>query len=356
MKRILLTILSCLLASSLFAGKKDKTLDVYWVDVEGGAATLVVTPAGQSILIDTGNPGNRDAERIHKLATEIAGLKRIDKLITTHFHLDHFGGAAPLTQLMKINEVYDNGMTTKSPDRNRKDSRWPLVSRPYREMKVGKRVVIRAGEKIPVKQRKGTSELVVTCVAAQQDVIKPASDSKAEKNPLTGSVQDRPEDLSDNANSVATLFAFGNFRFLDCGDLTWNVEAKLVTPVNPIGTVDVYQVNHHGLASSNNPILIRSIRPTVSVMNNGHTKGCSPETFATLRGTKSIKAMYQVHKNLRKDSENNTTEELIANKSNRDACKGHYIKLSVQPDGSTYTLSIPSHGHSRIFKTTSKNE
>jgi competence protein ComEC len=354
MKRILLTILSYLLASSLFAGKKDKTLDVYWVDVEGGAATLIVTPAGQSILIDTGNPGNRDAGRIHKLATEVAGLKRIDNLITTHFHLDHFGGAAPLTQLIKIGTVYDNGMTAESPDRNRKDSRWPLVSRPYREMKVGKRVVIKAGDSIPVKQRKGAAAVTVTCVAAQQEVLKPSGDSKSQKNPLTGSVPAKPEDLSDNANSVATLFSFGNFRFLDCGDLTWNVEAKLVTPVNPIGTVDVYQVNHHGLASSNNPILLGSVQPTVSVMNNGHTKGCTPQTFATLKATKSIQAMYQVHKNLRKDSENNTTDELIANKTDRDSCKGHYVKMTVSPDGDSYTISIPAHGHSRTFMTKAK--
>ena len=93
----------------------DKTLDVYWVDVEGGAATLIVTPAGESILIDTGNPGTRDAERIHAVATQQAKLKKIDFLITTHFHGDHFGGAAPLSQLMPIGMVYDNCLLYTSP-------------------------------------------------------------------------------------------------------------------------------------------------------------------------------------------------------------------------------------------------
>jgi len=221
-------------------------------------------------------------------------------------------------------------------------------------MKVGQRIVIKAGDSILVKQRKGAAEVTVTCVAAQQKVIQPPANAKAAKNPLTGSVPAQPEDLSDNANSVATLISFGNFRFLDCGDLTWNVESKLVTPVNPIGIIDVYQVNHHGLASSNNPILLGSVQPTVSVMNNGHTKGCTPQTFATLKATKSIKAMYQVHKNLRKDSENNTTDELIANKTDRDSCKGHYVKMTVSPNGDSYTISIPAHGHSRTFMTKSK--
>ena len=91
------------------------TLDVYWVDVEGGAATLIKTPAGESILIDTGNPGTRDAGRIHKVATKEAGLKKIDHLITTHFHGDHYGGAAMLANLMPIGTVHDNGIPQKTP-------------------------------------------------------------------------------------------------------------------------------------------------------------------------------------------------------------------------------------------------
>src|SRR5437870_6646893 len=74
------------------ADQAPRGLDIYFVDTEGGAATLLVTPAGESVLIDCGNPGSRDAGRIHRVATEVAGLKSIDHLILTHWHSDHYGG------------------------------------------------------------------------------------------------------------------------------------------------------------------------------------------------------------------------------------------------------------------------
>ena len=349
----ILPLLSLLLVTS-FAQAKG-TLDVYWVDVEGGAATLVVTPAGESVLVDTGNPGTRDAGRIHQVATKVAGLKKIDHLITTHFHGDHYGGAAMLANLMPIGVVHDNGIPAKNPDRHRKNPIFPQLVKPYRDMKVDGRNVVKPGYVYPLKQAKGSAKLKVTCVVANQKVIQPPHGGRFVKNPLTGTVPAKPEDLSDNANSVATLFELGAFRFIDCGDLTWNVEAKLVTPFNVIGTVDVYQVNHHGLDSSNNPVLINSLKPTVSVMNNGHTKGCGAGSFAALKGCKSIQAMWQVHKNLRKkDPENNTGEKYIANLTDRDGCKGHYLKLSVADDGKTYTMSHPRNGAKVTYKTQSR--
>src|SRR5207344_3444337 len=106
----------CVVSLLACASAVDRTLDIYWNDVEGGGATLIVTPAGESVLIDSGNPGGRDAARIHKTATEVAGLKKIDHYITTHFHRDHFGGAAELATLMPIGQVYDNGIPDLNPD------------------------------------------------------------------------------------------------------------------------------------------------------------------------------------------------------------------------------------------------
>jgi len=347
MKRILILMTAALWVISVQA---EKTLNIYWVDVEGGAATLIVTPAGQSILIDTGNPGTRDADRIHKVATGQAKLKKIDFLITTHFHGDHFGGAAPLSQLMPIGTVYDNGIPVRNPDRNRQDPAFVLKVKPYKTMKVDGRVVVKPGATLSLKQVAGTAKVNLTFVAAARKFI--AAPKGVKKNPLAGTVPPIKEDLSDNANSVASLITLGGFRFLDCGDLTWNMEAKLVEPVNRIGTVDVYQVNHHGLASSNNPILVKSVAPTVSVMNNGHTKGCSPGTFAALTGTKSIQAMYQVHRNLREDgNKNNTGNDYIANLTDSGECKAFALKMTVAADGKSYTISNPRNEHKRTFKT-----
>ena len=326
------------LTIALSANAKD--LDVYWIDVEGGAATLIVTPAHESILIDSGNPGSRDPQRIVKLATEVAKLKRIDHLVTTHYHRDHFGGAATLAKLMPIGIVHDNQRFEDMPDDPGK-AYWNFPS--------AARKKINPGDKIELKQVEGPT-ISLKCLGTRKQFIKPTDDDPTNAE-LCSSMRPKDRDGSDNANSVAMLLEFGDFRFLDNGDLTWNQEAKLVCPKNMIGEVDVYQVTHHGLDSSNNPVLLNSVLPKVTIMNNGVTKGCLPEVFANLKACKSIEAMYQVHKNMRPDGKvNNTADEYIANRG-KDECDGNYIKLTVTGTTEEYTVSIPANKHSRTFKT-----
>src|SRR5207248_1867556 len=174
---------------SAHADPTDKALGIYWIDSEGGGSTLIVTPVGESVLIDSGNPGGRDSRRIYHVAAELAGLKRIDYLVTTHFHTDHFGGAAELSKLMPINAVYDNGIPDHNPDGG--DDAWFIERiKPYREFKADKRVVIKPGGQLPLKQTDGPAKVALTCLAAKQLFV-PAADS-AGPNPLCSESKTRP--------------------------------------------------------------------------------------------------------------------------------------------------------------------
>lgn len=338
-----LAFTSCQTEASTSSDAQAEGLSLYWIDVEGGAATLLVTPAGESVLFDTGNPGERDAGRIHKVATEVAGLKQIDHLVTTHFHLDHFGGAAPLAELMPIIQIYDKGIPDSLPE----DPDFASRIQPYRNIQVEARHQIIPGYQLPLQNDQGKQELTISFFGADQ-IFVPIGKTTGPGSGC-GEIDPKAPDNSDNGNSSAFIMEYGPFRFFHGADLTWNVEETLVCPENLPGEVDLFQVNHHGLDQSNHPVLVRNLSPTVTVMNNGTRKGCGPETVTTLRNTPSIKAMYQVHKNIREDSEFNTGDEFIANLE--EACNAHYIKLTVAPDGKTYTVSIPERGHEKTYKT-----
>ena len=342
--------LACLTAAWLVWGTAEAraagpTLDIYWIDVEGGAATLIVTPAKQAILIDTGWAIGPSAARIHAAAEE-AGVRRIDYLILTHFHLDHYGGAAGLAALMPIGVVFDNGIPDRNPDGLFDGGAFAVMIQPYRDFKAERRVVIEPGQAIPLWQLGGTAPLSFRCMGARRHFVHVAKETP---NPLCGGGTDHAADTTDNKNSVISLLQFGLFKFFDGGDLTWNAEKELVCPVNSIGQVDVYQVDHHGTELSNNPLLVRSLAPTVSVMDNGPRKGGGAATLATLRGVSSIRTMYQLHRDLRGGKEYNTDDPFIANVNEK--CAGNYIKCSVDPSGKSYTISIPATGFAQTYQT-----
>jgi competence protein ComEC len=348
-------LIVAIVGSILRADQKTKTLDVYWVDSEGGGSTLIVTPNNESVLIDTGNPGGRDSSRIIN-AAKAAGLTRIDHVLITHWHTDHFGGAAEVAAQVPFGTIYQRAIPESDPD-GRKQSTFPVQIKPFRDI-AAKREALAAGVRVPLRPvtGNGAPKLELRCIAADQKFLEPTAAQKARKNALAETVPAKPVDPSDNANSAVFLLSFGAFTFFDGGDLTWNLEEKLVKPYNLAGVVDVYQTNHHGLEVSNHPVLVQSLEPTVVVMNNGPKKGGQPGSFAAIRGAKSVQAFYQVHKSFNVPAEENTATEFIANHDNLTGaaaatCPANIIKMAVAPDGKSYTVSIPASGHSKTYRT-----
>ncbi|MEX2286490.1 MAG: MBL fold metallo-hydrolase [Planctomycetaceae bacterium] len=324
------------------AGEHDGRLDIYFIDVEGGAATLFVTPSGESMLIDSGYPDNngRDRDRILAAAGS-AELKRIDHAVVTHWHLDHYGNHAALASKIPIGQFWDRGI----PDALSEDPTFVDRVADYRRASQNRSKALRPGDKIPLKS--GKTPLSVTTVTASREVIPNTGDL----NPFADLHVPQETDTSDNAASLSLLLKFGSFDYLCCGDLSWNIEGKLVTPNNPLGQIDLFMVTHHGLPVSNNPALVLAIDPKVAVMCNGPTKGGHPETLHTLRKIKSLEALYQLHRNISLGPEIQAPAEFMANQEDTAECRGTYIKASVAPDGSSYTVQIGSSGQPRRFET-----
>ena len=317
-----------------------RTLDIYFIDAEGGAATFIVTPLKESILIDTGwrREDGRDAKRIETVA-RAAGLERIDYLVTTHFHRDHYGGIGRLAQLIPIANFLDHGPM----DELKEDPQFPLFYTEYIRATRGNRQRIRPGETIPLRSLQVPLKLL--CVSAAGETLK----GEGPSNPACGKLTRKKEDTTDNAKSVGLLLSYGKFEFLDLGDLTWNVESRLACPSNLLGQIDLYQTTHHGLANSNNPVLVSAVAPQVAVFNNGSRKGAAPEVFSLLKSLPSVEGIFQVHKNLDSGPDGNAPEDYIANLGGDEGCAGHLLKVSVSADGSTYTVTNGRNNVSRTF-------
>jgi beta-lactamase superfamily II metal-dependent hydrolase len=344
-RRLVLALLALgLFSASVQADDKATPgLNIYFVDTEGGAATLVVTPLGESVLIDCGNPGARDADRIHRTAVQ-AGLKAIDHLIITHWHTDHYGGVARLSQLMPIHHFYDHGIPpTLAEDK----INFPILIQAYRKASRGKSKTLKPGDELTLKQPKDGPPLRLFCLCGSGEVIpdKPG----AALNPIAKDHVPQPDDPTDNARSLGFLLSYGDFRFLDLGDLTWNIEYKLVHPSDKIGPVDVYQSTHHGLEISNNPVVIKTVQPRVAVFNNGARKGGHPSVIATLRRLPEPPDIYQVHRNLLAEAQENTDPAFIANQDAK--CQGEGIHLAVAADGKSYVVTVGEKGQPRRYQT-----
>jgi competence protein ComEC len=318
------------------------SLSIYFIDVEGGASTLIVTPAGESILIDAGWPENdsRDAKRIQR-AMQKAGVTQIDHMIMTHYHVDHYGGIPNLAALVPIRHFYDHGPRTSLDE----DPNFPRMYAAYQAANGGRSRTLKPGDSIPLKPDMGSPAPELLCVSGNGDVIKGAS---RPNNPDCDSAKLIEKDPSDNARSLGFILTYGGFRFLDLGDLTWNIEQQLVCPVNHLGHIDLYQVSHHGMNISNSPVLLRAVAPTVAVMNNGPRKGGHPDTVKRLKELPSLKALYQLHRNAETAGDQNAAVDFIANPEEQPD-SGYMIAASVNAASHAFTVTNERTGASNSY-------
>jgi competence protein ComEC len=312
-------------------------LEVYFVDVEGGQATLFVSPSGESLLVDTGWGGNnrRDAERI-AAAAKSAGVKRIDYLVITHFHSDHVGGVMQLAEKLPIRNFVDHGDTVETSQNSQ------TLFRAYADARQkGAHLPVKPGDKIPIK------DLDVQVVSAGGNVLASPLAGAGKPNPECASFQKKADDTTENSQSVGIVVKYGDFRLLDLGDLTWNKEADLVCPANKLGAIDVYLTSHHASDASGVPQLIHAISPRVAIMNNGARKGGSPAIWKIVRDTPGLQDFWQLHFAVAGGKENNSPDMLVANLD--EPCEGKWLKLTAQKNG-TFTVANSRNKHEKTYK------
>jgi competence protein ComEC len=303
----------------------EKSLRVYFVDVEGGQATLFVTPQGQSLLIDTGWDGNngRDADRIVAAAKD-AGLNKIDYVLITHFHEDHVGGAPQLAARIPIATFIDHGENRESTDGPTVQG-WQAYQALLATGKY-KRITPKPGEVLPVEGMR------VEVISADGALIEKPLPGAGQENAACKESETRPADKTENLRSLGTFITFGKLRLLDLGDLTWDKEMELMCPVNKLGKVDVYIVSHHGWQQSSSPALVYGIAPRVAIMDNGAKKGGTPSTWDLIEKSPHLENLWQVHFSDEGGPAHNVPAEFIANPPGPDA--GNYLELTGYADGS----------------------
>ena len=340
---------------SIRAQNSGQNLQIYWIDVEGGAATLIVSPSGESLLVDTGYPdADRDAKRIFAAAQK-AGLKQIDNLVISHWHRDHEGGLAALAKMIPIGRFFDHGDGVDPVDQVRLDD--------YKAVAGGKRTIVKPGDKIPVK---GVDVLVVS----SEFTLLPQPVNGGGPNPLCADAPQMGPAGNENQRMVGVLVTFGAFTFLDLADLDWQKEMELSCPVNKVGRVSLYQTSRHGsFDGAGAPAFLGAISPQVIVVNNGPRKGMGQtddrikpleipgkpkaayERNSYLRMAKlpGIEGIWQGHLSLLdKDPSHNTSPDMIANFEESAECQGNWINASVAPDG-RFTLTNGRNGFSKTY-------
>jgi competence protein ComEC len=333
------------LSSAFVVAVARRTLDIYFVDVEGGQSTLIVTPAGESLLVDTGFAGfdGRDAGRIVAAARD-AGITRIDYLLLTHFHWDHDGGVVELARQMPIGTFIDDGDLNRTPAALA-GPRWAATLDRYNAYlpvrAKGVHVAPKPGDRLPLQR------VDVTFVSSAGATITHALPGAGQVNAACEATAMPPDDPFENPRSIGFVMQFGRFRFLDLGDLSGTPLFALLCPSSLIGPVDLYLVPHHGGRDVAYLATFAGLRSRVAIVNNGAVKGGSPEIFAALRRAAGLEAAWQLHTSM---NGANLPESHIAN---LDETTAHWIKVSAQESGA-FTVTNGRTGIAETFATHKK--
>jgi competence protein ComEC len=329
-------------ASPALRAQEKKPLQVYFIDVEGGQSTLFVSPSGQSLLVDTGWAGPRDAGRIAATA-KMAGLSQIDYLVLTHYHGDHAGGVVDLAGLIPIKNFVDHGSSMEET-RN-----VPQTYAAYLKVRgEGKHILAKPGDHLPVP---GLEVQVIS--SAAETITKPLPGAGA-ANPLCANFVPKDETLDplvggENKQSVGMVISLGKFRLADFGDLTWNKEHDLACPNNLIGAIDVYIVSHHGQDISSLPMLVHAMHPRVAIMDNGAKKGGAVATFETLKKSPGLEDLWQLHFAV-DAGDHNMPEKFIANQGT-----GGTAPTGVPDEGAVYTIQLTARPDGSFSVTNNRN-
>jgi competence protein ComEC len=323
-------------APAVIRGQAAASLQIHFVDVEGGQATLLALPSGDALLVDTGwtGYGDRDADRLAAAAKK-QGVSRIDTLVITHYHVDHVGGVPALAARLPIRRFVDHGPTTETGDQP------AALYNAYTAVRdKGEHVVARPGEGLKV------GDLDVRFVSAGGSLITTAVAGGGAANPACAAYTPKAADPTENARSVGMVITYGQFRMLDLGDLTWNKEHDLVCPNNLLGTVDVYLTTHHGLDQSGLPALVHAVHPRVAIMNNGARKGGSAEAWSTVRSSPGLEDLWQLHYATANDAAHNVAEPMIGNLDETTASE---ITIAAERSGS-FVVTNTRNSHQKRYQ------
>lgn len=337
MKKTLLGLMVLALALPLAGVAASNPLKVYFIDVEGGQATLFVSPSGKSMLIDTGWPDKgRSAQRILAAARD-AGIHQIDYLVITHYHADHVGGVPSLAALMPVRNFIDHGETTETQPRAE-----PLYQAYLKVRAKGHHILAKPGMEIPIR---GLHVTVLTAAGQHIDYSLPGG---GESNSYCPATKQPITDRSENAQSVGVLVSMGKFRLIDLGDLpSWMGEYDLMCPTNRVGQVEVYVTTQHAYAESGGAFLVDALHPVVIIADNGAHKGGAQEALEVVKQSPGLEGYWDLHYSYSASKDANAQAPYLANLTDHPD-NAYWIKVTALPNG-VFTVTNQRNGESKTY-------